>query len=890
MEQDLPAAPIGRTSSRQSFPNNLPLELNRFIGRERELKQVRQLIWTTRLLTLIGPGGCGKTRLAIKVGETLLDAFRNGVWFIDLARLSKNGLVPQAIGMVFEIQETAGQSFSDALINFLRPREMLIILDNCEHVLSACADLVTSLMQSCPQLFLLATSREAFNIDGEVVWPTPPLSFIRPGKRVDVESLIAYEAPRLFLERAAANQPNFAATRQNALAIAQICKMLDGLPLAIELAAARVSTWSTDQIAEQLGNRFDLLNLGRRTTPARHQTLRAMIDWSYGLLSATEKKLYQRLAVFEGGWTLEAVEAVCSDAEKIIQVNNESVQTVNILSRLVEKSLVIVEPVQNDFTFRSEGTRLSAVRYRFLETIRQYAREKLTDGIQADDINLQPEDYVQVRDRHLVYFTQWVKRHSPDLNGPDRLIWLERFEREHENIRAALEWGLSNDRCAEPVIELAVTFAEFLLIQGFFSEGRSYLSSALSRQQTGSLLSANHLPDRLLSEKELNLRALGLISLAEMAFIQSDFLIIQPLLDEGLYILRALGKDHSAEYALALRIYGDMKMETGDYAAANNLLNESLHINRELNNVPGICNALMLIGWAAMRNGDYSDAEVIFEEFLKFAHRSGSTHFISYALSGMGELAIRKEQYDRARVLLEESLALRRDIGDQWAIGTSLGSLGWAAMQQGDYPRMWAALKESITIRLEIGEKGGVAWCLEKLAEGILQEARIQTPKERNNHYRRAACMYGAAAAIRAPVGSVIDLADQPDHKRNIDNLRKRLGEKVFIQAWNEGEQMITHEKGVEMVLVLGLPGIRQNPTETVILLDQDRSNKPGGLSRREREVATLIMQGRSNQDIAEAMTVELKTVETHIAHIFNKLGFDSRVQIAVWAVEKGLQ
>ena len=830
------------------YPNNLPLQPSSFIGREHELSQLKQLIWSTRLLTLTGPGGCGKTRLALKVAEQLLDAFSDGAWFVDFASLPDTGPVPQTVASVFAIRESIGRSFSTALIDYLCSRELLIILDNCEHVLPACAELATALLRACPNLYLVATSREKINIDGEIVLQTPPLSTILPSAQVVTEAILTTEATSLFIERAKAVQPSFVATKQNAPLIAQICHQLDGLPLAIELAAAHISTLSVEQIAERLVDRFALLSLGRRTAPARHQTLRAMIDWSYGLLSAEEKKLFHRLAVFAGGWTIEAVESVCSDDGKTIQVNDKPIATITALSRLVEKSLVIA-----DASF-------SEMRYGFLETIRQYAREKLM----ADETT-QPTDYERTRGQHLTYFEEWVEKTVLGLMSQDHHIWLDRYELEHENIRAALEWGLSNEQWAEQGLHLAVTSSRYFLLRGYISEGRTYLSAALKREQPG---------------KKNELRALGLTRAADLAYYQSDFPSMRLMLDESLSIWRELGLERGAGNAEALQMLGEWLTEVGDYATAYRVYNESLTINRELNNELGICDLLMLIGWVAMRIGDYGEAQVRLGEFLALARKTGYAWHIAFALSGLGELAIRQGQYEYAGALLEEALALRRAHADQWGVATALGSLGWAALRQGDYGRMRAALKESATIHMEIGDKGGMAWCLEKLAEGIYLEARTQSATRRNESYQRAVCVYGAAAAIRAPIGSVIDQADQGEYVRKLAELRKQLGTAAFMKAWDTGEQWISQDHGLEALLALGLQ-------ETS--LDQKPVEKPGGLSQREREVAQLIVQGKSNREIAEALTVDIKTVESHINHIFNKLGLDSRVQIAVWAMEKGL-
>ncbi len=382
-----------------SYPNNLPIALSRFIGREQAIDDVKRALWTTRLLTLIGPGGCGKTRLALQVAGQLLDAFQDGVWFVELAPISDAVLIPRTIMSALDIPEQTMRSPTDTLIDRLRSRELLLVLDNCEHVISRCAELVVMLLHHCPDLKILATSREALNITGEIAWVVPPLSMIDPHTTANAAALQTSEAARLFLDRASAAQTDFAASDQIAPAIAQICYRLNGMPLAIELAAARVRALAVDQIAARLDDRFSLLSFGDRTAPARHQTLRAMIDWSYGLLDRAEKTLFRRLAIFSGGWTLDAAEATCADDDLAAH------DVLAVLSLLVDKSLVIVD--------RSH----SVARYHFLETIRQYALEKLVEAAEVD----------RLRDRHLTYFIHWAEIAESHLNTSDQLDWLEQL-------------------------------------------------------------------------------------------------------------------------------------------------------------------------------------------------------------------------------------------------------------------------------------------------------------------------------------------------------------------------------------------------------------------------------------------------------------------------------
>ena len=362
------ASGFSRLLDPQPYPNNLPLQLTSFIGRESDISAIKQRLWTTRLLTLTGPGGCGKTRLALRVATDLLDAFADGVWWIELAALTDPTLIAQTLAAAHGLQADAGRSIDDVLIDYLRSRQTLLILDNCEHLIEASAQLTQSLLQACPDLYVLATSREVLRIGGEVPYVVPPLATPHPDQLPAVEALAHYEAVKLFAERAANALPGFEVTERNAATIAQVCYRLDGMPLAIELAAARVKMLPVDQIAARLDDRFHLLTSGSRTALLRHQTLRATIDWSYDLLGEDERCVLYRLSVFAGGWTLEAAEAVCADREPAESAHIAPAQVLDHLSQLVNKSLVSAE--------RAPG---QETRYRMLETIRQYASEKLTE-------------------------------------------------------------------------------------------------------------------------------------------------------------------------------------------------------------------------------------------------------------------------------------------------------------------------------------------------------------------------------------------------------------------------------------------------------------------------------------------------------------------------------
>ena len=828
-------------SKANQIPHNLPSPLSVFIGREHEISEVKRLLSTHRLVTLSGPGGCGKTRLALKVSHELLEEFGHGIWFVELASIFDPALVPQTVGSTFNIRELSGQLLIDALVNFLSGREILLVIDNCEHLITACAQFAETILQKCPDLKILATSREVLGITGEVAWVVPPLSlpgqqpWINPASAQDALHLYQdSESVQLFVVRATANSPEFHLTEENGAWVAEICRHLDGMPLAIELAAARVRSLSVQQIEERLDDRFHLLTGGSRTAPPRQQTLMSTLDWSYTLLSATEQKVLRRFSVFAGGATLEAAEWVCAGEEV------ESAEVLDTLSHLVDKSLVTADKPGSGERRHAPG---GSLRYRLLETIRQYALEKLSDSGEVDGS----------RNRHLNYFIQWTETAELHLSGMEQVEWFELFEAEHDNVRAALDWcNVDADR-ADSGLRLAVTCARFWRLRGYLSEGRMHISAALSRTNTS---------------ERTEMRARALFWSASLAYLQSDYPATRLLAEESLTLWRELDSTNKVALADTLDLLGELATEEGDYTTAPRLFEEALDIFKELEDPRGVGDMLMQLGWAYMRMGRYNEVAPRMEEALGLFREIGHVSLLGFTLAGLGELAIRQRQYERATQLLEESLAIRKQHGHKWGIGATLGALGWVALLQHDLNQMKKWLGESLALRMEIGDKGGIAWCLEKLAQAKIAQAQFQD----------AAKIFGHAEALRAPIGSVIDPADQHEYDQIISGLQSALGMDAFAALWAEGKAMLLEEV-IKMAL--------SEPESESARAEKE---KFGGLTPREREVAVLIARGKSNREIANEMTVGLKTVETYVTRILNKLGFDSRVHIATWAVEKGLK
>ena len=470
-----------------SYRHNLPLQLTSFIGREKEIANVIRLLEKARMVTLIGPGGTGKTRLSIQVANELLDQYPDGAWFVELAPISDPLLLPRTTAIAIGLRDEPQRPVIDMLCDYLRGKQLLLILDNCEHLVEACAQLADTLLHACPQIRILASSREALGIAGETSYLVPSLELPDMQNLPTVEVLSQCEAIRLFSERASAATQNFRVTDDNASSIAQICHHLDGIPLAIELAAGKIRALSAQQIAQRLDDRFRLLTRGSRTAMPRHQTLQATIEWSYNLLSASEQTLFRRLSVFVNGWTLEAAESICWGKDTTAKDALKKEDILELLSQLVNKSLVMTEE------------RNSEVRYHMLETIRQYAGDKLQESNEIEPL----------RDRHLEHFLQLAETAEPHLRKPEQLEWLARLEAEHENMRAALEWSLGKER-PEYALRLAAALGTFWVIRCYWKEGARWLESALAK------------PARDLTIAEKTARARALYQDAELAEAMDD--------------------------------------------------------------------------------------------------------------------------------------------------------------------------------------------------------------------------------------------------------------------------------------------------------------------------------------------------------------------------------
>ncbi len=623
------------------LPNNLPRQLTSFVGREKEIAEIKRLLSTAALVTLTGSGGAGKTRLALQVAAEVMEHYPDGVWLAELAPISDPALVPKTVATSVGVPEQPLREMTDTLIDALRPKATLLVLDNCEHLMGACADLAAALLRACPQVRVLATSRERLGVTGETVWRIPSLSLPDARHPLPVEQLVLYEAVRLFVDRAAATTPQFALTSDNAPALAQVCQRLDGIPLAIELAAARAKVLSVRQIAERLGDRFRLLIGGSRTTLPRHQTLRAAMDWSYDLLSEQERILLRRLSIFAGGWTLEAAETVC------VGDTVETPMVLDLLTQLVDKSLVMVE------------TQSGVAWYRFLDTVRQYGRDRLTEAGET----------AGVRIRHRAWYLDLAERAEPELRGPGQSEWLEQLEREHDNLRAALESSVAEHDAAPVGLRLAGALYWFWFVHGHWSEGRRWLESVLAR--------GGDVPAPALLKT--------LQGIAFLAYRQGDYKRAMAAQEQGLAASRDLGDRRSS--ALLLITAGLVALHQGDYGRANAQIEESLVLSRQLEDTWLISLGLGNLGAVARHQHDYPQAEALYEQSLAFSREVGDKRRIAYALRNLGIVALHRSDYERAQAFFMESLSLVKEFWDPYITEGCVNGLAALSAARGDHAR-----------------------------------------------------------------------------------------------------------------------------------------------------------------------------------------------------------
>jgi predicted ATPase/class 3 adenylate cyclase/Tfp pilus assembly protein PilF len=700
--------------------HNLPIQLTSFIGREDEMAVVRKLLSSSRLVTLCGTGGVGKTRLGLQVVSDVSGDYADGAWLVELGALAAEDLVPGALASALGLREEPERPLIDVLQDFLRERCILVVLDNCEHVVGACAKLADSLLHACPEMSILATSREPLRIPGEAVFRVPSLAAPTADHESDPEALSDFEAVRLFVDRAHFVNPGFSLTPDNSAAVAAICRSLDGIPLAIELAAARLSVLSPAQIADRLTDRFGLLTGGPRTVLPRHQTLTAAVDWSYELLNEAEQLLLHGLSVFAGGFTLDAAENVCGGGL-------EGFEVLDLLTELVQKSLVSSDEEENE------------PRYRLLETIRQYAAGKLAAaGAQR-----------VTSAAHSRWFLALADRASRGLHGSAQRGWLDRLDREHDNIRAAVGWAAGEDGDPDMALELVAALTEFWHSRGYWTEGRRHIEDALSRQRSrrdeptaraltgastlaraqGDYAAARELGGEALSAYreagDVEGVAAALHSLGAVAGAQGDYAAARTLCEEALATHRALGKRYAA--ARVLSSLANISRHQHDPAAARAMLDEALLTFRDAGDKAAEATALLGLGNVLVDEENHAAARPFFEQALTIRRELGHKVGVANSLNNLGVVAIAEQQFDDARPLFEEALEIRREIGDKAGIAEALGNLGDVARQQGDFTSARPRYEDALAIFREIGAKRGVGQAIFHLASMAPTAAAART-------------------------------------------------------------------------------------------------------------------------------------------------------------------
>jgi len=767
------------------FPNNLPVQLTSFIGRENEIAEVKQELESHRLVTLTGSGGTGKTRLSLQVAADLLEKYNHGVWFIELAPLTDPDLIPPTILSTVGIQEQPGKTPLDVLKEYFHEKQALLVLDNCEHLIEASAQVVNALLNAAPNLKIMASSREALGVKGEASYPVPSLSLPDIKHLPLVEQLSQYEAVRLFLDRALLVAPHFVVDNDNAPHVAQICHRLDGIPFAIELAAARVKMLSVEQISKRLDDRFRLLTGGARTALPRQQTLRALIDWSYDILTENERLLLRRLSVFAGGWTLDATEEVCSGD------GIETYDVLDFLTQLVNKSLVVV----------MEHSQSGETRYRMLETIRQYAREKLLE-VGGGEI---------IRDRHLAYFVKLAVQAEPELHYSNQVFWLNKLDDEIDNFRMAIEWALSND--VEAGLRIAATPWRFWLGRGYFQEVGAWLQSLLEQYKTTDALHAQALaiqsscifrqgnfPEAVrLAKQSVEMartvsdqrtEALSLAFLGVTMTIQGNMAEGISLLEQALAIYRSLG-DKIGQAGTTEWLSANNK----DMERALAYAQESLALAREMGDLSGLVPRLCMLARLTLWNGDLTSPSAWLEEALSISRQLNDRSAEAYTVSTYGNFAYWQGNYPQAIAYHEEAIRLNEKIGDHYQNLWANVNMAHAVLRQGDIQKARALFADNI----QSTQKANLTIALVYTVEGVANLYMNQSQPE------RAAQLFAWADTMRDQIGDHRPPVEQASVERDLAVIHSKLNDAEFEKLSTAGRAMTT-----EQAVALALEGSAQ--------------------------------------------------------------------------------
>jgi len=725
--QRLERAVLRQDPALEVTPQAHAAEPHRLIGRETVLREIAGLLERSRLTMLVGPGGIGKTRLALEASSRAADGYADGVAVVELAALVDSGLVATEIARVLGVRESS----MEALVAYLRGKELLLVLDNFEQV-AAAAPLLDEILEGAPAVSLLVTSRVPLHLSTESCYPVPPLQLPDPAMLPPLEALVATEAVALFVERARGSRPEFELLEENAGPVAQLCVRLDGLPLALELAGARANLLSPNAILSRLGHRLDLLKATDTAVPERHRTLRAAIEWSYDLLGPDEQALFSSLAVFSGGFSADGAEAVAG------------VDVLDGLAALVDSSLV-----------RSERPIGDEPRLGMLETIREYALERLAER----------EDERELRRRHAVFYCELAEQAEPALRGPEQVVWLRRLDAERENLRAALGWAAESGE-AEVGLRTAAALWRYWQVRGGVGEGRAHVERLLAAD--GPVATSVH--------------ASALAASGRLAFMYGDLETASHHLETSLALQRELGGGPLV--AMSLGLLAMIAQTRGDPRRAHELLDESVIAAREAGDWFSYALALTGRGELLYVAGEFEAARRSLEEGVRAAREVGDIRNIGRSVTCLGAVALAQRDYERATGLLEEALTIQRELGDRWGIARSLVSLGVAALGRGDHEAAEILFEQGLTVQLEADDRPGIAASFEQIA-ALSVEA---------GDHQRAACLYGAASILREMVGTHPLQLVPHGSDEIVAAVVAALDPEVFADAWSRGRAMTVDE------------------------------------------------------------------------------------------------
>jgi predicted ATPase/DNA-binding CsgD family transcriptional regulator len=801
---------------------SLPTVLTSFIGRERELAEIARLVHPGRLVALTGVAGCGKTRLALRVASANAFRFPDGVFWIELTRLTDPDLIPSFIAREFGIRPQPGRSNAEALIDALRDKRFLLVLDNCEHLLVACSHLAETILSETAG-GILATSRESLNAAGELRYPVSPMELPPHGDAV--EHIAQAESVQLFVDRAQAILPSFALTVENAGQIQEVCHRLDGLPLAIELASARVNVLTLQEITSRLEDRFIFLNRASPMTRTHHETLKSAITWSYDLLTPSERTLFRRLSVFAGGFSLAMAEQICSGGDV------ERDQVLDLVASLISKSLVIAHTLD----------RVEA-RYNLLETIRDFGRDELIAS---------GEQY-PLRDRHLQCYVRLAEDIAEKLTGQFQQLWMDWLETEFDNLRAALSWSIESQQL-EAGLRIAVALYEFWTVRDVIEEGLEWYGRLING-------SDETVPTDVLAN------ALGKAGL--MAGFRGNISLQAEYASEAARLAEATGEEGKRALLWALVAISQGARGAGENELEFRIARQVIEIERELGDTYLLGVSLSTYSTVAMNLGDFAKADAMLTEGLTLLRDHGDPYRIGQALNYRGDLARCERNYRQARSAYEESARYFRESHADRDLASTLHNLAYTCVHEGDIDRARELFAESLTLQQSQSNVPGIAECLAGFG-GLAITLGLPAAGAR---------LFAAARQIGGDRIATAWPATRMEFEYFTLRARTLLGESAYSAEQDAGRQLSLDD---------AISHVRQL-TVDLARMAQHRS-RPDTLTTREQEVAALIAQGKSNAEIAGELWISKRTVEKHVANILSKLQFTKRTQIVRWAIESRL-